>query len=146
CGPIRTCSSFMPASTVFISYSELDENTARHLADDLTAAGFDVWFSPTQLSAAESLISIFREIESADWFLVALSPAAVNSPWVQKELAVALARQLSGLSPRVVPVFLHSVERPAAVADLLSVDLREANWDQGIQELIAVMRGGRYER
>jgi len=65
----------------------------------------------------------------------------VNSKWVQHELNVALALQLEGKPVDVIPLLLDSVERPPAVSDLKSIDLRPHNFDKGLRELVMRLRG-----
>ncbi|HEX2621736.1 MAG TPA: TIR domain-containing protein, partial [Phototrophicaceae bacterium] len=75
---------------VFISYSRRDKNFAERLARDLSDAGLDVWIDFRQIHAGEMWQEeIFRGLQRAEMVIVILSPDAVASYWVKREVNTA---------------------------------------------------------
>jgi hypothetical protein len=88
---------------VFISHSSRDRKMAKRLAETLVAHGIPVFYSPRNIIGAQQWQDeILKALQRCDWFVVILSPAAVESMWVRREIAFALnARRLDG---RIVPL------------------------------------------
>jgi TIR domain len=82
-------------SHVFVSHSHADNDFCRRLVQTLRNTGLSVWYDEQNLSAGYLTSTIERELRQADAFLVVLSPAAVESQWVQSEWYAAwdLARE-----------------------------------------------------
>jgi hypothetical protein len=114
---------------VFVSYTAIDEPFVTRIAPELSTAGFDIWFAPTDLPAGERLSSIHDRIAASDAFMVILTSAASNSQWVLHEVNTALALQLGGKAIRIIPVYLGPTAVLPAVADIvglrISPDLRD---------------------
>ncbi len=76
---------------VFLSHSHHDRQFAAELAGVMRQHGIPVWFSVTHIVAARQWHDeIGAALDRCDWFVVILSPAAVNSIWVKRELLYAL--------------------------------------------------------
>jgi hypothetical protein len=127
---------------VFISYSAPDEAVALQLKQDIEGSGFTVFYAPVQLQGGDRLSTIHDYIFQAKHFLALVSRSSVNSKWVQHELNTALALQLDGKPLDIVPLILEMVERPVAVADLVSVDFRISKRVQGLAEVLRRLTGG----
>lgn len=81
---------------------------AKRLAEDLRAAGIDVWYAEWELKPGDSLRRRVEEgIGRASHFLVLLSEASLKSEWVQTELDAGMVRRIEG-SCRLIPV-LHGI-------------------------------------
>ena len=81
-------------SGIFLSHSSQDKELATKLACDLTLGGFDVWFDSWEVEIGDSLYDrVFRGIDDATFLLLCLSPNAVKSEWVLRELDAALAKE-----------------------------------------------------
>ena len=64
---------------------------AQRLATVLTAHGIPVFFSPQNIvGAQEWQDEILHALQRCEWFVVLLSPDAVESMWVKREVAFAL--------------------------------------------------------
>ncbi len=78
-----------PMSTsVFLSYARGDDEPfVRRLYDDLTAAGFDVWFDRVSMPGRGLTFTqeIGRAIDARDRLVLILGPEAVRSEYVEKE-------------------------------------------------------------
>ncbi|NJL47261.1 MAG: toll/interleukin-1 receptor domain-containing protein [Leptolyngbyaceae cyanobacterium SM2_5_2] len=98
----------MMPSEVFLSHSSQDQAFVSKLADQLRRHGIPVWYSKTSILGAQQW---HDEIGSAlircDWFLVALSPGAVESMWVKRELIFAL--QQKRFENKIIPILYESL-------------------------------------
>ena len=97
---------------IFISHSTQDDQTVKTLREHLEAEGHNVWADSRQLSGGDDLNTTIKEaIESAKSFIALLSPDAIASDWVQKE--IKLARQVAkaqGDSYKVVPIIMPNTQ------------------------------------
>ena len=81
----------MLPTEVFLSHSHHDCDMAGRIAEVLRAHGVPVWFSPVNILGAQQWHDeIGAALSRCDWFLVLLSPDAVSSIWVKRELVFAL--------------------------------------------------------
>lgn len=95
-------------ASVFISYAEADRAACERVVACLRDAGADVWCAPHGLPvAAPDRRTRHAELGGRTIFVVLLSEAAYESPWIEREcrLAVVLARALP--QRRVVPLVVH---------------------------------------
>lgn len=98
-------------STLFISHSSKDDAIVRALQQQLASHGVEAWIDSRHLRGGDVLEQeITSAIEKADAYGVLVSPVALQSAWVGKELKHALAvqqqRQAAGQPYRVVPLSL----------------------------------------
>ena len=90
---------------VFLSHASGDRRFADKLAQTLRQHGVRVWYSRTHLRGAQQWQDeIGLALRRCDWFVVILSPRAVKSMWVKRELSYALIQRR--FQNRIVPV-LH---------------------------------------
>ena len=76
---------------VFLSHASPDHAKARRLRDVLIAHDVPVWFSPHHIKGAQQWQDeIGKALERCDWFMIVLTPHAVRSMWVNRELKHAL--------------------------------------------------------
>ena len=76
---------------------------AARIATVLRAHGVPVWYSQTNIVAAQTWHDeIGAALERCDWFVVLLSPEAASSKWVKRELLFALENDR--YNNRIVPV------------------------------------------
>jgi len=91
--------SFVPtekkAPKVFLSYTTADAVLARRIAEALMAAGIDTWWAEWEIKAGDSLRQrIDQGLGDCTHFVVLLTPASIDKPWVNAELDAALVRKL----------------------------------------------------
>lgn len=110
---------------VFLSYSFSDKAHVERLRFDLAQHGFAVVAPEDVVEPGESITrEIGEAISSADAVAVFLSRASNQSPWVSKEISLALAQQAEGTLKRIVPVLLEpNVEIPPFLRDIKYIDL-----------------------
>lgn len=99
---------------VFISYARTDEASARELARLLTEAGLTVWFDGELVPGQNWARSIREEIDQSKLVIALMSPAAMESNWVQAEALHAFA------SSKLLPVLV-----PGMTADLLPLPINQ---------------------
>ena len=79
---------------LFIAHSSHDDAFVRTLREALADHGIDGWIDSRELQGGDLLWSeLQKAIEKASAFAVVVSPAALQSNWVGKELRHALAVQ-----------------------------------------------------
>ncbi|HQX50730.1 MAG TPA: toll/interleukin-1 receptor domain-containing protein [Planctomycetaceae bacterium] len=104
-------------TTVFLSYARGDDEPfVRQLYDDLTAAGFDVWFDRVSMPNRGLAFTdeIGRAIAARDRLILIVGPKAIESSYVQQEWSCALDHDK--------PV--HPVVSQEQVRSLLEAELR----------------------
>ena len=88
---------------VFLSYAESDQEVARELASRLKEAGHTVWFADNA-PGEDWILRVGKALNEAEALVVLLSPKAMKSDWVRKEIEYALgAVQYRG---RLIPVMV----------------------------------------
>jgi len=88
---------------VFLSHSSADSAMAQRLAATLSNHGIPVFFGPQIIIGAQQWQNeILQALRRCDWFVVLLSPDAIQSMWVKREVAYALRD--SRYEDRIVPL------------------------------------------
>lgn len=112
--------------SVFLCHSTNDKPVVRRLATCLRKFGIDVWLDEAELKPGDSLIgAISLAIDKVQYVIVALSDSSVKSQWVEKEIHLALTKELCAEHPVVLPVVLDDCEVPAMLNDKVYLDLRK---------------------
>ena len=94
---------------VFLSHANRDRRFASWLKEELQSHGVPVWYSETQIVGAQQWHDeIGKGLERCDWFLLVLSPSAIRSTWVKRELLFALDN--AHFNERIIPVICRSCE------------------------------------
>ncbi|MGB1286906.1 MAG: toll/interleukin-1 receptor domain-containing protein, partial [Aggregatilineales bacterium] len=130
---------------VFISYSRKNEAFAERLARDLGDAGLDVWLDLRQIQGGENWRDeIFRGLERSEFLVALLSPAAVESKWVQREILTARDQ-----GKRIYPIMvedardaLRASEELKWLRDTQYIDF-EASYEEAFPKLLEALPGGR---
>jgi hypothetical protein len=120
---------------VFISHDVgADSAVARRIADRLVQGRLRVWFAPVSLRPGEDfVIAIAEAISSSRAALILLSPTALRSNWVRREMAWIVNREIEG-HLHVVPVRVAECDVPLLLSTYQWVDL--ADFDQAVGELV----------
>jgi formylglycine-generating enzyme required for sulfatase activity len=131
--------------TVFISYSSKDRDFAEKLAADLRASGVGVWFDQWEIKVGDSITQKINDgIHDNDYLAVVLSPDSVASPWVKKELNVAMMKELNRRSVFVLPILYQDCEIPELIADKRYADFRKS-YEFGFSEVLKVLTPPEFE-
>ncbi len=122
-------------AAVFISYSRDDHAYVRRLADWLTQASLPVWFDEQIRTGDHWLRDIEGRLRAAVAVVVVVSPSALESTWVRRELLLA-----DNLDIPILPLRLQGEPIPLLL-DLEHVDvsdgqLPEVDWLARLCELV----------
>lgn len=98
---------------IFISYSHLDEDKVKYLAEGIKYTGVDYFFDRHYLETGDIYpVKIQEFIETADLFVLCWSKNAANSEYVKKECEQALGRisQQNAMSQNQLSIRPISIE------------------------------------
>ncbi|MDD5131307.1 MAG: toll/interleukin-1 receptor domain-containing protein [bacterium] len=110
---------------IFVCYNCNDKTIARKLADDFKLKGINAWLYEREMKLGDSLIGRISEaIDTIDYVIVLVSKSSVNSPWVAKELDIAMTKEIEGKRIKVIPILLDDVDLPGCLKGKVYGDLR----------------------
>jgi hypothetical protein len=124
---------------VFLSHSRKDAAAADKLANVLRNHGVPVFYSPTNILGAQQWHDeIGSALKRTDWFVLLLSPHAVQSRWVKHELMYAL--NTDRFHERIVPLRLKKCDHEKLSWTLASYQFIDfsKDFDTGCRELLRV--------
>lgn len=100
--------AFFHARSLFLSYSRHDRELVEHLFRQLDERGLPVWMDRQRLRSGEEWEQrILQSLKSSRLVCALVSPAALDSGWVRKELEFAFENGIP-----VLPVKIGSFEVP----------------------------------
>lgn len=109
----RALYRFAVRPDVFISYSSSDREYVDRLATHLQSCNLDVWYD-YELAAGDQFDSVIQQkIDASAAVVVVLTPLAVASAWVRREILYAEQRNKD-----VLPVLLEPCELPLIMVQL----------------------------
>ena len=98
---------------IFISHAHEDAAFAHRLADDLRNNGWRAWIAPESIRPGEKWgEAIDRGLDESGVFVVALTPAALQSRWVRDETYVAIELEKKGRA-RFIPLDAKRCDVPS---------------------------------
>ena len=110
------------AKRTFVCYAREDESFALDLASDLKDEGVNVWVDQWDIpSGADWDYEIDRALYDCFYFLIVLSPSAVESEEVRSELRIALDER-----KRIAPVLYQPCRVPRRLRLIQHIDCTEA--------------------
>lgn len=99
----------MRPTELFLSHASPDLAVARQIAVVLREYAVPVFFAPHAIVGAQQWQDeILAALNRCDWFAVLLSPAAVESMWVKREVAYAL--QQPQFQDRIIPLLYQNCQ------------------------------------
>jgi hypothetical protein len=124
--------------SIFLSHNIADKPFARRLAIDLDAQGISYWLDEAEIKVGESLIEKIREgIDSAAYLAVILSPDSVKSPWVQREVDVAMNQEIQGRRIKVLPLMYRKCDLPGFLLGKKYADFTDdAPYEAALEEIV----------
>ncbi len=124
-----------PKQQVFISYSRKDIKVARQLAGDLESAGFEVWWDISDLKGGDDWVRVIpKAIAASQFFVVLLSPDAIESEWVSKEYTYALVNRM-----KIVPAMIRPCSVPFALNTLNYINFTTDDYETGFNNLLKAL-------
>ena len=125
---------------VFISHAHQDADFAHRLAADLGKHGWRVWIAPDSIRPGEKWVqAINRGLDECGVFVLVLTPAAVQSRWVQDETNVAIELEHEGRL-RLIPLELNRCDIPPLWRALQRTPFQGRHED-GVRALLAALEG-----
>lgn len=126
---------------VFLSHASQDRTQASRLREVLIAHGIPVWFSPHHIRGAQQWQDeIGAALARCQWFTLLLTPHAVKSMWVRRELRYALIEKR--YEERIVPLLFKTCDVRAlswTLPQFQMIDFRKDYWD-ACDKLLRVWR------
>ncbi|HEX7373378.1 MAG TPA: TIR domain-containing protein [Steroidobacteraceae bacterium] len=126
---------------VFLSYSREDKARVLELAGKLRAAGVDIWIDQGGIDGAALWgESIVRALEGAKVLLLMVSPSAVSSHNVAKEVMLTSERKGA-----ILPVHLEQTSIPLSLkyplAGIQHIELYHGDPDDNLQAILHSLQG-----
>jgi hypothetical protein len=116
-------SSHLKRPSVFLSHNSEDKPFVRELSRYLTEHGFRVWLDEACLTPGVSLLSALSDaVLAVDVVVAVLSEKSIASPWVTKELQIAMTQEVNGRRIKVIPVMKEACAVPSFLLDKLYLD------------------------
>jgi hypothetical protein len=124
-------------TSIFLSHTSSDRDFARRLAEDLVTYGVRVWIDEAEIRVGDSLLEKVKVgIKEMTYLGVILSPAAVTSSWVNRELSIAIDEEISDNQIKILPILYKDCEIPIFVKGKVYADFRNEENYQGALELV----------
>jgi len=128
---------------VFLSHAGKDRRFAGKIARLLRNVGIPVWYSRTNIhGAAQWHDEIGKALGRCDWFVLILTPHAVDSMWVKRELVYALNNRR--YENKIVPLLRKPCRHARlswALQEFQFVDFSK-DFDKGCRALLRVWKLG----
>lgn len=125
--------------TVFLSYVREDTKVAGVLRAGLSKAGFEVWDPAERLMPGDNwALQLGKALQKADAMVVLLSPAAIASAHVQREIEYALGDER--FKGRLLPVVVRSVKEVPWILEKLNVLRIESDPERESRRVVAALR------
>ncbi len=124
---------------IFLSHSSKDRAFVLRLVRILESNRISYWYSATHIKGAKQWHDeIGRALEECNWFLVVLTPDAVRSQWVKRELLFALDEDR--YNRRIIPLLYKSCKYSRLSWTLPAFELVDfrARFDSGCKQLLCV--------
>jgi len=110
-------------SSVFLSHNSKDKPWVRVLAERLMADDVVVWLDEAEINIGDSLIDKITEgIKEMKFVAAIISKNSVESSWVQKEISIAMSKEIAGRQVTVLPLVIDNCELPPSLSDKLYAD------------------------
>jgi len=131
---------------VFLSYSNIDAQPAKRIADFLRKDGFEVW-DDTQLFPGENWArQVSDALEKSDAMVVLITPNALHSSQITHEIGYALGKK--DYKGRLVPVVLPSSGKqlrkkdiPWVLNSFQKIYFTDKNKTKALKEISQALRG-----
>lgn len=136
----REASKMNLVKQIFISYAGKDREIAQRLANDLQREGFRVWIAPDTIHASEIWPeAIDKGLRESSHFMVLLSPAAMDSPWVNLETSAAIGLERLG-ETTIIPLLVEKCEMPALLGVYQYIPFH--TYEEGWKLLLRILHTG----
>jgi transcriptional regulator with XRE-family HTH domain len=135
---------------VFISHRSTDKPFVRELAADIESTDYEsrkltVWLDEAEIRPGDSLPRVINDgLEKSQFIALAMTPAYFKSEsgWTDAEWHSVLHGDPDNKSGRLLPLLVEDCPYiPYLLRHLRAIDFRGQNFEHGLRELIAVLKG-----
>jgi hypothetical protein len=124
-------------ASIFLSYADADKPLAHALGDGLRDHGCRVWTDRVELRVGDFLIERISEaIDRADFVVILVSRASVDSDWCRKELSLAMNGEIRARRVRVLPLRIDRTPMPEPLRDKIFLDVAGDRPDDAVAALL----------
>ena len=124
---------------VFLSYAEPDDKSARALRAELEKGGFEVWDPAARLTPGDNwALELGKALKDAEAMVVLLSPAALASNSVKREIDYALGEPR--FKGRLIPVVVRPVKEIPWILETLRVLRIHADPERGSRQVLEALK------
>jgi TIR domain len=120
-------------SQIFLCYSPQDERTASDIQAELRRYGLDVWWDGDVPRGNNWLRQVSRALNRCDGMIVLVSPAAMTSDLVKREVEHALTSDR--FQDRLFPVMIRPTKRVPGYFSLVPVFDATRNRTRGLKSV-----------
>jgi hypothetical protein len=121
---------------VFISFADPDKADAERLVVELEIYGINAFFAPRDTLPGENFVArLSNTIADSDYFVLLVSAASVDRPWVELEWTTALARELNERRAFLFLVRLDDSLPPSLLSTRHYLDAF-IEWDVAVTQLV----------
>lgn len=134
----------MQKPRVFVSHSSEDNAFTHRLVADLTAAGADVWVDFDFIHHGDFAQRINEGFAGRQWFILVLSPSAVRSSWVEREVNAAMSLLTEKRLRGIIGIVAKSVKSSDVPPLWVNLQRYDATYDyaRAVQNVLAAMGMG----
>jgi TIR domain-containing protein len=124
---------------LFICHSSIDKLFVRKLSKELEKFGTKPWIDEREIKPGDSIVELIEKaLNTSDFVIVVLSPHAVKSYWVKKELAAALHLEVKKKKKHLIPILIKNCKLPVFLMDKKYADFR-SKFETGFEDLLQTM-------
>lgn len=125
-------------ATVFLSHASIDKPFVEKLAKDLEGLGIHVWYDKYEIKVGDSILwKVMDGIQASEYLAIVISEQAMQSTWVQTEIASAWQKQVKMEQKVLLPIYYRECTMPPFLTDLKYADFR-TDYQAGLQDLAQV--------
>lgn len=124
---------------IFLSHTIEDKPFVQRLKKSLVAHGVrEVWVDEAEIQIGDSLMKkIEAGIRSTRFFGVVLSPRSIQSKWVQRELEIAMHKEIGGEEVVVLPLLQERCKIPPFLQGKLYADFTtDEKYEESLNKLL----------
>jgi hypothetical protein len=128
---------------IFLSHTSEDKPFVRRLKSDLERHGVTkVWLDEAEIQIGDSLIKKIDEgLKMTKYIGIILSPRSVKSKWVEKELDIAMNREIGSGEVVVLPLVMEECDHPSFLEGKLYADFySHEKYEESLQKLLRRLR------
>jgi hypothetical protein len=124
---------------VFLSYADRDDKLAQALRIELEKGGFEVWDPVARLTPGDNwALEQGKALKDAEAIVVLLSPAALASDHVKREIDYALGEPR--FKGRLIPVVVRPVKEIPWILETLQVLRIDADLGRGSRRVLEALK------